>query len=207
MMARISSPGRTFIPSRSPYLGRTPRFGTGQRQQRSLVLSGEKRDETSLRYGHVRRFRHRLPIRAALPSGWRTRFSPSATRPSAGPRRCRPRTSRSSPCRMRARRNGTGPTPPGSGSNFCSASMRRATGPSTPTSPSCSIPITSAPAPVMPAIIAATSPVPAPIEVGAYRSHVDAAVVKFFRETGEDKLRGSHRWSRSGSTTSSSIRN
>jgi ergothioneine biosynthesis protein EgtB len=26
-------------------------------------------------------------------------------------------------------------------------------------------------------------------EVGAYRSHVDAAVVKFFRETGEDKLR------------------
>src|SRR5260370_11726500 len=31
-------------------------FGTGQRQQRSLVLSGEKRDETSLRHGRPRVF-------------------------------------------------------------------------------------------------------------------------------------------------------
>ena len=44
-------------------------------------------------------------------------------------------------------------------------------------------------------------------EVTAYRRHVDAAVVKFFQTAGEDAWPSSHRWSRSASTMSSSIRN
>ena len=45
-------------------------------------------------------------------------------------------------------------------------------------------------------------------EVTAYRRHVDAAVVKFFQTAGEDAPdEAGRRWSRSASTTNSSIRN
>src|SRR6478735_6973709 len=43
--------GEDFHTVTEPLSRTNPGFGTGQRQQRSLVLSGEKRDETSLRYG------------------------------------------------------------------------------------------------------------------------------------------------------------
>ena len=48
---------------------------------------------------------------------------------------------------------------------------------------------------------------PSADEVTAYRRHVDAAVVKFFQTAARSASPGWCRWSRSASTTSSSIRN
>lgn len=48
--------GEDFHTATEPLSRTNPGFGTGQRQQRSLVLSGEKRDETSLSYGQSAAF-------------------------------------------------------------------------------------------------------------------------------------------------------
>ena len=153
--------------------------------------TGDYRDETSIRCGHAGRPLPVIILRFRQP------------RPgSGGSLSCRPQRDRAP---RRAPDAGGSADPVDAGRQPGEMAPRpyhlvlraiparracaRATSPSTPTTPFCSIPIMSAPARATPAHQRGHLTRPGAEEVTAYRRHVDAAVVKFFHEAGEDTLR------------------
>ena len=110
-------------------------------------------------------------------------FAWCAPRPSAAPRRCRPKTRSSSRCRMPARPNGTARIRPGSSNSFCSSPIATAIRCSTSNTPILfnSYYVAAGPRHARPQRGMLTRPDAA--DIAAYRAHVDAAVERLILES------------------------